>query len=73
MAPVVWQVIRIDAAGRGLGASGHHHATTAEATLCPYKPGGLPEVCAGFVREVRDPAYRVEREGASRSHPSHVI
>jgi hypothetical protein len=68
MAPLVWQVIWIDGAGRGLGACGHRHATAAEATRCPYKPGELPEVCAGLVREVRDPAYRVEREGAPRSH-----
>lgn len=66
--PLVWQVIWINADGHGLGACGHRHATAGEATLCPFEPAGLPEVCAGLVREVRDPTYRTLREGRARSH-----
>lgn len=57
MAPLVWQVIWIGADARGLGACGHRHATAEEATVCPFEPAGLPEVCAGLVRQVRDPLY----------------
>lgn len=57
-APVVWQVIWIGADGRVLGACGHRHATADEATRCPFEPASLPEVCAGLVRQVRDPEYR---------------
>lgn len=55
---VVW----VDADGRGLGACCHRHATADEATQCPFEPVHLPEVCAGLVREVRDPAYRAPGE-----------
>lgn len=60
MAPLVWQVIWVDAGGEGLGACGHRHATADEATVCPFEPAALPDVCAGLVREVRDPEYRTE-------------
>lgn len=66
--PLVWQVIWIDADGRGLGACGHRHVTADEATACPFEPDDLPEVCAGLVRQFRDPDYRVLREGPARSH-----
>lgn len=62
MAPTVWQVIWIDARGRGLGACGHRHASSDEATMCPFEPADLPGVCAGLVRQVRDPDYRAQRE-----------
>lgn len=61
-APLVWQVIWVDTGGRGLGACGHRHVTPGEATLCPFEPLALPDVCAGLVREVRDPDYRAPRE-----------
>lgn len=67
-APHVWQVIWIGADGRGLGACGHRHATADDAAACPFEPSGLPEVCAGLVRQVRDPAYSVPRQGRARSH-----
>lgn len=54
-APLVWQVIWIDERGEGLGACGHRHPDAGEATLCPFEPDGLPIICAGLVREVRDP------------------
>lgn len=57
-APLVWQVVWIGADGRGLGACGHRHPDADEATLCPFEPADLPEVCAGLVRQVRDPDYR---------------
>lgn len=60
-APLVWQVIWVDAAGRGLGACGHRHVDAGEATLCQFEPASLPVVCAGLVREVRDPEYRTPR------------
>lgn len=66
--PVVWQVIWIAANGRGLGACGHRHASAGEATSCPFEPADLPAVCAGLVREVRDPTYRTLREGRARTH-----
>lgn len=57
-APLVWMVVWVAADGRGLGTCGHRHATPDEATLCPFEPERLPDVCAGLVREVRDPDYR---------------
>jgi hypothetical protein len=60
---LVWQVIWIDAGGRGLGACGHRHATDDDAAACPFEPGDLPEVCAGLVREVRDPDYTAPEDG----------
>lgn len=62
-APLVWQVIWVGGDGRGLGACGHRHGSADEATACPFEPSGLPDVCAGLVREVRDPEYRAQREG----------
>lgn len=62
-APLVWQVIWVDADERGVGACGHRHSTADEATLCPFEPATLPNVCAGLVREVRDPDYRAPLEG----------
>lgn len=62
-APLVWMVVWVGADGRGLGTCGHRHATPDEATLCPFEPANLPDVCAGLVREVRDPDYRAQREG----------
>jgi len=56
-APLVWLVLWVDAAGRGLGDCGHRHATDTEATLCPWEPAAAPVVSAGLVRQVRDPAY----------------
>jgi hypothetical protein len=55
MAPLVWMVVWVDAGGRGLGMCGHRHASLGEATLCPFVPEGLPDACAGLVREVRGP------------------
>lgn len=49
-------------------AAGHRHATADDAAACPFEPVDLPEVCAGLVRQFRDPAYHVEREGAPRTH-----
>lgn len=62
-APLVWQVVWVGADERGHGACGHRHGSVDEATLCPFEPPGLPEVCAGLVRQVRDPDYRTPREG----------
>jgi hypothetical protein len=62
MAPLVWMVVWVDAGGRGLGMCGYRHATSGEATLCPFEPSGLPDACAGLVREVRDPDYRAPGE-----------
>src|SRR5258708_7976898 len=45
-APLVWQVIWIGADGHGLGACGHRNSDADEATLCPFEPATLPEVCA---------------------------
>lgn len=56
-APLVWQVIWVDANEHGLGACGHHHATADEATACAFEPDGLPVMCAGLIRQVRDPDY----------------
>lgn len=67
-APKVWQVIWVDATGRGHGACGHRHATAELAAACPFEPVDLPEVCSGLVRRFRDPDYRVDREGPARSH-----
>lgn len=66
--PLVWQVIWVDANEHGLGACGHRHATADDAAACPFEPASLPEVCAGLVRQVRDPDYRTLREGPARSH-----
>ena len=57
IAPLVWQVIWVDAVGHGHGACGHRHATADEATLCPFDPEDAPIESAGIVREVRDPSY----------------
>jgi hypothetical protein len=57
---LVRQVVWVGTDGRGLGACGHRHATADEATLCPFEPERLPDVCAGLVREVRDPEYVTE-------------
>lgn len=57
IAPLVWQVIWVDAGGEGLGSCGHRHATAGEATACPFEPPAPPDECAGLVRQVRDPDY----------------
>jgi hypothetical protein len=56
-APLVWQVIWVDADGHGWGACGHRHATVDEATVCQFEPEACPVTSAGLVRKVRDPAY----------------
>lgn len=66
--PTVWQVIWIDADGRGHGACGHRHASADEATSCPWEPERAPLVSSGLVRKIRDPDYHVLREGPARSH-----
>ncbi len=62
IAPLVWQVIWVDAAGQGHGTCGHRHATADEATMCPFDPDGAPVESAGLVREVRDPAYKAPEQ-----------
>lgn len=66
MAALVSMVVWVDAGGRGLGTCGHRHGS-AEARLCLFELGDLPDAYAGLVREVRDPDYRVPGE-RSRAH-----
>lgn len=64
--PVVWQVIWVGDDGRGHGACGHRHATTDNATACAFEPEGLPALCSGLVRQVRDPAYTAPEDDLAR-------
>lgn len=55
VATYCWQVIAVDAVGRGHGTCGHAHADAGFATMCPWAPPGwdaMP-VCDLLVREVR--------------------
>ena len=48
-----WTVIAVLGDGRGNGTCGHIHATSDEATLCPWTPDPWPVVCDLLVRHVR--------------------
>ena len=55
VAQYVWQVIAVDATGRGHGTCGHAHADAGFATMCPWEPAGWDAmtVCDLLVRKVR--------------------
>jgi hypothetical protein len=62
-ARLAWEVVWVDAAGRGLGRCRHEHADRELALACPFEPAGLPLVCAGLVREVRAADGRAPKPG----------
>lgn len=72
--PIVWMVVWVDGDGLGHGSCGHRHASSDEATACPWEPAGLPAIGAGLVREVRDPMHvtRGQELAIERDRPTQL-